>query len=37
MGGERVIAITEDIVALIEEARLLVKVKNRIFLLYEDS
>jgi|GEM_PF-4878594 len=37
MGGERIIAITEGIEALIEESRLIVKVKNRIFLLYEDS
>ncbi len=37
MGGEKVIAISENIEALVEKTRLMVKVKDKMFLLYEES
>ncbi len=37
MGGEKVIAISESIEALVEKTRLIVKIRDKRFLLYEES
>jgi len=37
MGGERVITISDGIEALIEKTRIVIRVKDKTFLLYEES